>query len=211
MTEADWEAWLDDAVNQFHLSQLMVVGAPTAHGTRAAMSVSQAVRIAAARQQFNLGGVCIAERHTPARSESQRMLQKAQNGCSFFISQAVYSPETTIQMLRDYAAACQREALEPKRVVLTFTPFGRSKTLDFIKWLGVRVPSQTEKEITSAPDPLAKSIEICCGILRQILTQDFCHQLPLGVNVESVSAYKAEIDGSIALFHALKEVSQEYC
>jgi hypothetical protein len=209
MEKEEWKAWLDEAAQTYGLSCLSLVGSPTAKALKPPMTLPEAVRIAATHERrFTLGGVCIAERHKPGRSESQRMLQKAEDGCSFFISQAIYSPETTIQLLKDYWSDCQRSGVAPKRVVLTFTPCGRAKTLTFIKWLGVNVAQTTEQAILSAADPLAKSIQICCETLSRILDEEFCDFLPLGINVESVSINKLEIDGSIELFHELQKMLQ---
>ena len=41
---------------------------------------------------------------------------------------------------------------------------------------------------------------------RAILDQEYAQHLPLGINVESVSINREEIDASIDLFHALQEV-----
>ena len=57
-----------------------------------------------------------------------------------------------------------------------------------------------------AASPLAKSIEICRDNLRRILDQPYAADIPLGVNVESVSINRDEIDASIDLCHALREV-----
>ena len=209
MEKENWKSWLDQAAQTYGLSCLSLVGSPTAAVSKSPMTLPEAVRIATAHEsRFTLGGVCIAERHKPGKSESQRMLQKAQDGCRFFISQAIYSPATTIQLLKDYWLDCQRSGVTPKRIVLTFTPCGRPKTLAFIKWLGVNVAPTTEQAILSSADPLAKSIQICCETLSRILDQDFCSFLPLGINVESVSINKMEIDGSIELFHALQKILQ---
>jgi hypothetical protein len=90
--------------------------------------------------------------------------------------------------------------------VLTFSPCGREKTLAFMRWLGVNITADTERAILGAASPLAKSIEICRDNLRRILDQPYAAHLPLGVNVESVSINRDEIDASIDLFHALREV-----
>jgi hypothetical protein len=211
MEKEDWKAWLDEAAQAYGLSCLSLVGSPTATGSKLPMTLPEAVRMAAAHERrFTLGGVCIAERHKPGKSESRRMLQKAEDGCSFFITQAIYSPETTIQLLKDYWFDCQRSGAAPKRIVLTFTPCGQPKTLAFIKWLGVNVSQTTEQAILSVADPLAKSIQICCETLSRILDEDVCRSLPLGINVESVSINKMEIDGSIELFNALHGVLQNH-
>jgi 5,10-methylenetetrahydrofolate reductase len=175
------------------------------------MTLANAFRLAAAHERgFTLGGVVIAERHDDARSESRRMLEKADLGCSFFVSQTVYHPAATVRMLADYARECRERRVEPKRIVLTFAPCGRQRTMDFMKWLGITIPPETERAILNAPSPLAKSIEICCANLRRILEQQYSVTLPLGINTESVSINKDEIDASVDLFQALKQVLDQH-
>ena len=76
----------------------------------------------------------------------------------------------------------------------------------FMKWLGIDIPVETERAILGASSPLRKSIEICSANLKQVLEQEYATELPLGINTESVSINKDEIDASVDLFHALKEV-----
>jgi hypothetical protein len=185
-----------------------VVGRPTS-GVHYPLRLSHAIRLAAAREGLTVGGVAIAERHTVERSESARLLAKGIEGCGYFISQTVYHAHATQRLLRDYARDCRGAGVEPRRVVLTFSPVGREKTVTFLNWLGVNVPPETRGAILGAASPLTKSIEICCDNLRQILSHGDAHQVPLGINVESVSINKDEIDASIDLFHALKEVLDE--
>lgn len=207
MTETDWWHWLGDTHGGYALELLSLVGRPSSRGAAYAMSLAQAYRVAAAHKAgFTLGGVAIAERHGEARDESARMLEKAGLGCRFFVSQTVYHSAATIRMLSDYARACRERRIAPSRIVLTFAPCGRQKTMDFMKWLGIAIPPETEQAILRSAAPLAKSIEICCANLRQILDQGYVAELPLGVNTESVSINKEEIDASIDLFQALKQV-----
>ena len=70
----------------------------------------------------------------------------------------------------------------------------------------MHVPAETERAILGAASPLARSIEICRDNLRRILEGAYASQIPLGVNVESVSINRDEIDASVDLFHTLKEV-----
>src|SRR5690606_3167442 len=96
------------------------------------------------------------------------------------------------------------------RIILTFIPCGRAKTLEFIRWLGVAIAPEAVQAILNAPAPLAKSVEICCENLRAILDQEYARHLPLGINVESVSINREEIDASIDLFHSLQGVLHSY-
>jgi 5,10-methylenetetrahydrofolate reductase len=206
--EAAWNSWLDAAARA-GVRFLSIVGRPTS-GVRYPLSLQRAIRLAAAHPAgYTVGGVVIAERHTAERSEAARMLAKGIEGCGYFISQTVYHAHATERLLAAYARDCRGAGVEPRRVVLTFSPAGRDKTLAFLRWLGVNLPPETERAILGAPQPLAKSIDICRENLRRILSHDYAKTIPLGVNVESVSINRDEIDASVDLFHALVEVLAE--
>jgi hypothetical protein len=201
MDEQAWRAWLAATTPQHPL--VSVVGRPTS-GVKHALPLSRAIRIAS--EHCTVGGVVIAERHTAERSEAARLLAKSIEGCGYFISQAVYHPAATERLLADYARDCRGAGVEPRRVVLTFAPVGREKTMAFLEWLGVRVPPDLRKTILGNANPLAKSIEICRDNLRRILDHPYAREIPLGINVESVSINRDEIDASVDLLHALQEV-----
>jgi 5,10-methylenetetrahydrofolate reductase len=133
------------------------------------------------------------------------MLAKAIEGASYFISQTVYSAEGTMRLLADYARDCRGAGVAPRRVVLSFAPVGRDKTMAFLRWLGVNVPEATARAILGAGDPLARSIAVCRENLERILEGAYAREIPLGVSVESVSINRDEIDASVDLFHALRE------
>ena len=198
--EPAWRAWLDATAARHAL--VSVVGRPTS-GVKHALPLSRAIRLAAER--CTVGGVAIAERHSAERSEAARLLGKSIEGCSYFISQTVYSAQASQRLLRDYLRDCRGAGVAPRRIVLTFSPVGREKTIAFLRWLGVRIPEATARAILGSASPLQKSIEVCRDNLRRILDQDAARAIPLGINVESVSINRDEIDASIELVHALSE------
>src|SRR5438067_2406911 len=163
-------------------------------------------RSGATAAQVNEAAEKLAARHTEERSEAARLLAKAVEGCAYFISQTVYHAAPTQRLLRDYLRDCRGAGIAPRRIVQTFAPCGREKTLAFLRWLGVNIAPETERELLGAASPPAKSIEICRDNLRRILDQPYAADIPLGVNVESVSINRDEIDASIDLCHALREV-----
>jgi hypothetical protein len=202
LDEAGWRNWLGESRGQVEF--LSIVGRP-ASGVRYPLPLSRAIRIAADSNDFIVGGVVIAERHDERRSEAARLLAKGIEGCGYFISQTVYHAPPTQRLLADYLRDCRGAGTAPKRIILTFAPCGREKTLVFMRWLGVNVPAETERAILGAGNPLAKSIEICRDNLRRILDGAYTGDIPLGINVESVSINRDEIDASIDLFHTLRE------
>lgn len=210
-SEASWLAWLDETMGDYGISYLSLVGSSTPNPAPDALLVDRALQLAAAQAGGpTLGGVVIAERHSPAYDESRRLLHKAAQGCRYFISQVVYDTGPTLGLLSDYVGACEREGVEPRRIILTFSPCGRPKTMEFIKWLGVKIAPETEAAILGDPAPFRRSVQVCRETMRAILDGGIAERLPLGVNIESVSIHKDEIEASIELVHALREVAREY-
>ena len=200
MGERAWGEWLD----RHDLEFLTPVGRPTS-AVEAGMALPRAIELASERN-LTLGGVAIAERHERNGREAARMLEKVVMGCEFFVTQTVYNEVATIRLLRDYAAACRAQGVAPARVVLGFSPAGREKTLAFMKWLGVSIPARIERSILSAPAPLIRSIEVCCASLARIAEATTGEGVPLGVSVESISRERGEVDASVDLLLALREV-----
>jgi hypothetical protein len=205
MEEHQWRGWLEETRSR-NIRFLSIVGRPASR-IPYPLALSRAIRIAAGPATgLMIGGVVIAERHDDTRSEAARLLAKGIEGCGYFISQTVYHAPPTQRLLADYLRDCRGAGTPPKRVILTFAPCGREKTLGFMRWLGVNVSRETERAILGAANPLARSVEICRDNLRRILDGAYASHIPLGINVESVSINRDEIDASIELFHALKEV-----
>jgi hypothetical protein len=149
------------------------------------------------------GGVTIAERHTRKGDEDGRLLAKHAGGCRFFISQTIYDAGATKSLLSDYALGFSREGLEPVPFILSFSPCGSLKTMEFMKWLGISFPRWLENELRHSPDILAKSVELAQLVFEDIRVFAGEKGIPIGVNVESVSIRKDEIDASCELFAGL--------
>lgn len=181
-----------------------LVGAPS-NRAHAGLSLTDAYTLA--RQHapnLLLGGIAIAERHARRLDEHERILAKTEQGCRFFVTQAVYDVTSTKSLLSDYAIAVREKGGVPLPIMLTFAPCGSLKTLAFMKWLGVAFPRWLENELRFATDPLAKSLELCERIFAEVWDYAREKGMPLGVNVESVSIRKAEIEASVELLQRLR-------
>ncbi|MCD0452115.1 methylenetetrahydrofolate reductase [Actinocorallia sp. API 0066] len=150
-----------------------------------------------------MGGVAIAERHASSGAEHARMLRKQDAGCEFFVSQVCYDLDHTRDLLSDYAHGCRDRGLDPKPVVLTLAPCGSVKTLEFMAWLGIAVPRWLQAEITRG-DALTASYEQCLLNAQALIA--YCRRLalPFGINVESLTNRKREIDASIELTREIR-------
>jgi hypothetical protein len=107
-------------------------------------------------------------------------------------------------LLNDYGDLCKEKGVVPKKIILTFAPCGRPKTMQFIKWLGMHVPEEVESRMLGAEQPVKESIKILCELLVTILEQTKGTGVPLGINVESLSIFKEEIDAAHELFQKLQ-------
>lgn len=199
-----FDQWLDDAWHKFNVRELVLVGSPSTKNNISLPLSKGYQRIVENSNEFFTGGVTIAERHANKGNEHERLIEKNQQGCNFFVSQAIYNPQETIDVLTRYAIECKKRGLKPQRMILTFSPCGSEKTLNFIEWLGVSVPEATSLRILNAKNPLHESIRICCNSLNQILDAVVIYDLPLGLNIESLTNRKEEIDGSILLYKLLR-------
>ena len=153
-----------------------------------------------------LGGVLIAERHEARGGEDERALSKADQGCSFFISQAVYAVTASKNLLSDLHYRCQELGRKVPPVLLTLSPCGSKKTLEFMAWLGVSVPRWLQNELLHAQDILAKSVEMSVTTFAELYEFATEKGIVLGCNVESVSLQKAEIEASVELVQRIAKV-----
>jgi 5,10-methylenetetrahydrofolate reductase len=200
---AAFSTWLDGVRAAGERRFAVFVGAPSGRSQRAALPLLEAYELARAAPNLMLGGIAIAERHATKADEHQRMLAKQDRGCRFFITQTVYDAGSTKSLLSDYALSLQASGRPPAPIVLTFSPCGSVRTLEFMKWLGISFPRWLENELRHSADTLERSVALCESVFADV--QDYAREkhLPIGINVESVSIRKSEIDASAELYRRL--------
>jgi len=155
--------------------------------------------------ELPLGGVAIAERHARQGDEHLRLIAKQEAGCSFFITQIVYDVNAAKDLISDYHHECDTRNLDPVPIMLSFSVCGSLKTLEFLRWLGVTVPRWIENELRHADDTLGASYEQAVATATDLIA--FCRHLgvPFGLNVESVSIRKVEIEAAVRLAARLED------
>ena len=197
----DFARWLEAVRADSDRRASVFVGPPRAGAP--GLKLTEAYALARAAPNLILGGVAIAERHETKANEHQRMLTKQDRGCRFFITQSVYDPAATKSLLSDYALESQAAGRPPVPIVLTFSPCGSMRTVRFMKWLGISFPRWLENDLRHSPDTLERSLDLCERVFADV--QDFAQDkgLPIGINVESISIRKAEIDASVELYRRL--------
>lgn len=202
LTRNQFENWL---TTNTHIDFSVFVGASSRQQVEAtgfSLSDAYALRRTLAEPML-LGGVAIPERHASKRDEHERLFAKTQQGCSFFVSQCVYSLNDAKNFLSDYYYATQERGHHFSPILFTLSPCGSLKTLQFMEWLGIEVPRWLYNDLKHAKDILATSVNTCNNIATELLEYATKKNIPVGFNVESISIKKEEIDASVDLLNSV--------
>jgi hypothetical protein len=156
-----------------------------------------------------LGGITIPERHTKKHDEHLRVFSKKDASCEYFITQCVYDLEAAKIFLTDYAKYAKEHNYEMVPIILTLTPCGSTKTLDFMKWLGINIPNYLEEDLKESGDILHESVKLSRDIFEELYKFGLKKGIPIGCNVESVAIRKAEIDASVELLEEVRKIIKE--
>lgn len=200
----NYEKWLDQACNVYGHNAFNLVGAPTSSREYKGPTLVEAGMATSKRDQCDFGCVCIAERHTKKGNEHENMMRKVRSGAQWFITQGIFDSAPLVKLLHDYGELCRKEGITPRKIILTFAPCGRPKTMTFIKWLGMNVPEDVEKRIFAAENPVDESCKLLNELLITIVEQSAGSGVPLGLNVESLSIFKEEINAAHSVFQTLQ-------
>jgi len=212
-----FEEWVNNAIKVHNHNSFVLVGAPTST-TKAATTMKEAAMVINKQgPDISFGCVAIAERHTKKNNEQFNMMRKQNYGAKYFITQGIFNSVAIIRLLKDYGTLCRELDVEPRKVILTFAPCGRAKTLQFIKWLGMSVPESVEQRILGAKTvdladgerdlgPVNESCKLLLEVFKEVLEAVGDCGVPIGINVESLSIFREEIDAAHTLFGGLQSM-----
>lgn len=198
--------WLDRLGARNGLAVL--VGAPTRQ-TSTSLTLPQAYSVCRTHApEVSLGGVVIPERHRTSGTEDARVWTKMQHGCSFFVSQTVWSATTTKRLLLALRRRADAEGTGVPPILVTLSPCGSRQTLEFLEWLGVDIPDSVKSELITAPDMLARSIDLAVKTYADVRAFAATQGFDLGCNVESVSSRPHEIAASVELLRRIESFTR---
>lgn len=195
--EPELRSWLD-AQEPDRVLSVFVGTSSRDKPVATSLTRAQALR-SQAKPDLLLGGVALPERHTRYGDEHLRLLAKQAAGCAFFVTQVVYDVNAVKNLVSDYRYECAARGQDPVPIVFTFSVCGSMKTLEFLKWLGVDVPRWIQNDLRHADDTLERSFEQALATALELIV--YCRRLgvPFGLNVESVSIRRIEIEASVNL------------
>ena len=207
------KSWIKETFYDYDIENLILVGGESSDIKYPGPSVNETSEyitrdLNAGRFDFFCGGITIPSR----KVESVRLLKKGSNGIEFFTSQVLYDGKKIKKMLKYYDDVCKENNVLPRRILLSFAPVSSKKNIDFLKWLGVEIPSQTEKRLTNKKTSMSdESLEIASDILKGILNNNekLGITVPIGLNVEHIMSYNFQ--SSINMLQELSKIYREFC
>lgn len=207
--------WFEETFLGYGMTDVVLVGGESSKIAYVGPSVSRAgvLGVDVARRVLPdgekgllLGAITIPERRRKELDEPERMLAKARGGIDFFTSQVLFEPEAAKALLHDYDLLCRKEREEPRPVFLSFAPVTGRKDVEFLEWLGVRIPAHAREWILGSPGAIERGARVAEHTFRDILW--YVHQrdlrVPLGLNVEHVMRYN--LDASEVLLDRLESL-----
>jgi hypothetical protein len=198
----DLRAWLS-AQDPARVMTVLVGAASSSAKARTSLASAHALR-REANPGLSVGGVAIAERHTRREDEHLRLLAKQDAGCRFFVTQIVYDVNAAKNLVSDYHYECEARGISQVPFVFTFSVCGSTKTMDFLRWLGIDVPRWIENDLKHAADPLEASYQQALTTATELIAYSRTLGVPFGINVESVSIRRVEIEAAVQLAHELR-------
>ena len=207
------KSWIKETFYDYDIENLILVGGESSDIKYPGPSVNETSEcitrdLNAGRFDFFCGGITIPSR----KIESVRLLKKGSNGIEFFTTQVLYDGKKIKKMLKYYDDVCKENNVLPRRILLSFAPVSSKKNIDFLKWLGVEIPSQTEKRLTNKKTSMSdESLAIASDILKDILNNNekLGITVPIGLNVEHIMSYNFQ--SSINMLQELSRIYREFC
>lgn len=195
-----WEkqiAWLKETYNKYNIHNFVLVGGESSKVSYPGPAVVEVATLITEklRSEFPdifLGGITIPSR----TNEADRVLAKTIAGIEFFTSQIIYDSKDVKKLLKEYWQLCRQKKVAPKMIFLSFAPATSLRDIELLRWLGVEIPQNTFKTLTSGWLGVGwRSIETCQKILKDILrfvkSNDI--EVPLGLNVEHINRHNFEL------------------
>ena len=205
--------WIKETFYDYDIENLILVGGEKSGTKYVGPSVNQTSEyitrnLNTGKFDIFCGGITIPSR----KIESERLLRKGSNGIEFFTSQVLYDSSKINKMLKYYHELCKKNNVLPRRILLSFAPVSSQENINFLKWLGVEIPSETERRLKQNKQNMSdESLEIASEILKDILDNNerLGIRVPIGLNVEHIMSYNFQT--SINMLQELSKVYRKFC
>lgn len=205
--------WIEETNKDYEIENLIIVGGESSNVEYPGPSVNEVLKSVSSEYNENGGDIFCGGIAIPSRiSESKNLITKSENGSEFFTTQVLYDSSNIIKMIGHYQERCDELNTFPRRLLLSFAPVSSQKNIEFLKWLGVEIPSETERYLQGRPGSMIErsldvAIEVLNDTLRSITEKNL--KVPIGLNVEHIMSYNFQ--SSVEMLQELARIYREFC
>jgi len=205
--------WFEETNKVYEIENMIIVGGESSNVEYPGPTVNQTLEAISNiynkdRKDIFCGGIAIPSR----KEESKNLIKKSKNGSEFFTTQVLYDSENIIKMMNNYQERCNDLNTFPRRILLSFAPVSSQKNIEFLKWLGVEIPKDTEKYLQGRPGSMKeRSLDVAIEVLNEILLniEENNLKVPVGLNVEHIMSYNFQ--SSVEMLQELARIYREFC
>tara|TARA_B100000959_G_scaffold103690_1_gene109322 strand:+ start:870 stop:1817 length:948 start_codon:yes stop_codon:yes gene_type:complete len=205
--------WIDETNTTYEIENMIIVGGESSKVDYPGPSVNEMLQTIARGYNSNGGDIFCGGIAIPSRKdESKNLIRKSEHGSEFFTTQVLYNAENIIKMINNYQSRCNELDTFPRRILLSFAPVSSQKNIEFLKWLGVEIPDDTERYLKGRPGSMTeRSLDVAVEVLNEVL--DFITvnnlKVPVGLNVEHIMSYNFQ--SSVEMLQELARIYREFC
>ena len=205
--------WIEEANTAYEIENMIIVGGESSKVDYPGPSVNEMLQTITRRYNSNGGDIFCGGIAIPSRKdESKNLIRKSEHGSEFFTTQVLYNAENIIKMINNYQSRCNELDTFPRRILLSFAPVSSQKNIEFLKWLGVEIPVDTERYLKGRPGSMTeRSLDVAVEVLNEVL--DFITvnnlKVPVGLNVEHIMSYNFQ--SSVEMLQELARIYREFC
>ena len=211
-SERAFRNWLSDTMSIFGLRNVVCVGGTRHHLQYPGPTVVEANRIlreegqTAGLADATCGNITIPDRP----GEASRLLTKTRAGCDFAATQVLFDAAAVKSLLADYDVRCRAARIEPAAILLSFAPVSDYADVELLRWLGAPISNGMESRLLYTHSGVAEaSVQVAVDLWRDV--REFVDKeglaVPIGINVEVVSAHNFDLAVEIAKRLAATEVA----
>lgn len=205
--------WLEETNKQYEIENVIIVGGESSDIYYPGPSVIEALNKISGEFNSNGGNIFCGGITIPNRKEeSKRLVKKSDNGSEFFTTQVLYDSSKITRMIHHYQDRCNELNTFPRRILFSFAPVSSQKNIEFLKWLGVEIPENTERYLNGRPGSMIdRSLDVAIEVLNDTLEYIIKHDLsvPIGLNVEHIMSYNFQ--ASVEMLQELARIYREFC
>ena len=205
--------WIQETHSKYEIDNLIIVGGESSKQQYPGPTVNDSLkRISEGnrhrKSNILCGGICIPSR----KKESKNLISKSKVGAEFFTTQVLCDSGNVIKMIKNYQERCDRLNTFPRRILLSFAPVSSQRNINFLKWLGVEIPKDTERYLNGRPGAMTeRSLDVAIEVLNEILDYIIKNNLrvPVGLNVEHIMSYNFQ--SSVEMLQELANIYRKFC